>query len=113
MPVPHLLVEHDTLLHLCVCCGKVTLTKSQLPKEASGCRNPLFEAHLSRECEAFLEQGADPRLVALGIKERLCQLRESVGDAPLVSELSVYCHALLIQGTGPGVLTPAAGYERQ
>ena len=76
MPVPHFFVEHDTLLHFLVCCHKVALAKSQLTQEAPGCRNPLLEAHLTGEREAFLDQRADTRLIALGKKERLRQLRE-------------------------------------
>src|SRR5204862_4888787 len=105
MPVPHFFVEYHAFLQLCVCCGKIPLTKRQLAQEAFGRSDPFLEAQLSRKRETFLQQGVDARLVALGNKERLGQLRERVGDASLVSELSVYCHALLVQRAGPRVLT--------
>src|SRR5947209_8395934 len=110
MPVPHLFVERDTLLCQQACCHKVPLAKGQLAKEALGRRNPLLKAHLSRERETFLEQGANSRLVTLSIKERLCQLREDVSDASLISELSMHCQALFVQDTRTGVLTSATGH---
>src|SRR5437660_242197 len=113
MPMPHFFVKQDTLLHLCMCCGQVALAKSQLPREALGCRDPLLEAHLPGECETFLHKGTDSRVISLGIKERLCQLREGVSDAPLVFELSVYCHAPLVQRASPRVLTLTTGHKRQ
>ncbi|SRR5713101_1947706 len=113
MPVPHFFVEHDTLLHLCVCCSQVALAKRQLAQETLGCSDAFLEAHLLGQCEAFLHKGTDARLVSLAIKERLGQLRERVGNAPLVAELSVYCHALLVQRASPGVLTLTTGHKSQ
>src|SRR6266699_2212139 len=113
MPVPHFFVEHDTLLHPSVCCSQVALAKSQLPSEALSCCDPLFEAQLLGQCEAFLHKGTDSRVISLGIIERLCQLRERVRNASLVSKLSVYCQALLVQRASPGVLTLTTGHERQ
>src|SRR5205085_8401297 len=113
IPVPHLSIEHHAFLHLCACGGQVPLVKRQLSQEALGCGDPLLEAHLSRECETFFHKGTDARLVSLGIKERLGQLRERVSDASLVSESSMYCQALLVQSTRSGVLTLAASHKSQ
>src|SRR6266699_768539 len=50
MPVPHFFVEHDTLLHLCVCCSQVALAKRQLAQETLGCSDAFLEAHLLGQC---------------------------------------------------------------
>src|SRR2546421_62411 len=113
MPVPHLPVKRDTLLHQRACRDNVTLTQCEPPRETVRSRNALLEAHFPRECETFLEQRPYSCLIALRIKEYLCQLGECMSNAFLVFHLSKERQVLLEQLLCPGVLTLAAGQQPQ
>ncbi len=63
----------------------------------------LLVAYFSIEREPLLEQWLDHVLVALGNKERACQLRQRGSDPPLVSQLPKKRQALLEPGGSPSV----------
>src|SRR2546421_6510534 len=99
----HLAVQRQALLHTSTCRGSISLFERH-PSQQERCdSHPFLVAYFSIERESLLEQGVDHVLVALGNKERACQLRQRGGDPPLVAQLPKKRQALLEPGGSPGV----------
>src|SRR5436305_12904109 len=99
----HLPVQRPTLLHTATCSGYVSLFQRYPSQRERRDSHPFLVAYFSIERESLLEQRVDHVLVALGNKERACQLRQRGGDPPLVAQLPNKRQALLEPGGSPGV----------
>src|SRR6266849_2752195 len=99
----HLPVERQALLRTFTCGGYISLFERHPPQQERRDSHPFLVAYFSIERESLLEQRVDHILVALGNKERPCQLRQRGGDPPLVAQLPKKRQALLEPGGSPGV----------
>src|SRR2546423_9296833 len=101
----HLPVQRQTLLHTATCSGYISLFERYPSQQERRDSHPFLVAYFSIEPESLLEQRVDHVLVALGNKERACQLRQPGGDPPLVAQLPKNRQALLEAAGSPGVFT--------
>src|SRR5205807_5043025 len=99
----HLPVQHQALLHTTTCRGSLSLFERYPSQQERRDSHPFLVAYFPVECESLLEQRVDHVLVALGNKERACQLRQRGGDPPFVAQLPKKRQALLEPGGSPGV----------
>src|SRR5439155_21497377 len=101
----HLPVEDQALLDTCTCSGYISLFERYPSQQEGRDSHPFLVTYFSVERESLLEQRVDHVLVALGNKERACQLRQRGGDPPLVAQLPKKGQALLEPGGSPRVFT--------
>src|SRR2546429_6418682 len=97
----HLPVQRQTLLHTATCSSSISLFERHPSQQERRDSHPFLVAYFSVERESLLEQRVDQVLVALGNKERACQLRQRGSDPPLVAQLPNKRQPLLETGYIP------------
>src|SRR5579883_557271 len=96
--MPGFSVELDTLLKPEAGGVGIVLAESQLPQEGVAVRDPHLLTQLLKVRQAFLKQGMQRCLIALGNVQEGGQVEERSGDAAFISCLSMDEQALFIGG---------------